>query len=518
MPSVTLRSPDELADALPYFMGFHPSDSLVLVALQGDRGLFAGRVRLGIPEAEEDWEFIGRELPRCLVQEVERRTGGTPPDGVVAYLCREPGPGDSGRQVMEGLRPLADALLASCRDLGLRVLEALCLSGGRFWSYVCTGAGEACCPPDGRPMLMPGTSVMAASATFAGIQVRGTQQEMEARLTPPAGASAAAQEEAIDDAVAEALPRLLDEERRLGLAADTLVTIGDLVARLRENPPPAARARSADEWDDRLLTDAEAARVLVGLQDLQTRDRATLWMEGSQAAAALRLWRALARRCAGVYRPYGGAVRTLAGWAAWSLGDVTEARLSLEMALTVDPDCVLAEMLYQAAGSGMALERMREALRSGVAEYPALRLPARVWPPVDVPDGGTDAVQGELFALRDVGEGVGAGPAAEGERRAESAVDRSEPGEPAPGAAQPGEEAVGPVTDAASGSSPSAVSGRGTGAWAVGRPGPRGGRPTGRAGDDGRPKPRPAKAVPRQRRRSPGEAPEVGERGAGGEA
>ncbi|NGO80530.1 DUF4192 domain-containing protein, partial [Streptomyces sp. YC504] len=395
MPMVTLRSADELADALPYFMGYHPSDSLVLVALQGDRGQFAGRVRLGIPGQAEDWEFIGQELPRCLVQEVEQRAGGARPDAVVAYLCREPGPGESGRQVMESLRPLADALLATCRDLGLRVLEALCLSGDRYWSYVCAEAGEGCCPAEGRPMLMPGTSVIAASATFAGIQVRGTQKEMETRLTPLTGPSVAAQEEAIDDAVGEVLPRLMGKKGCLALAADTLVMVNGLIARLQESPPP--RSMREDERDDRLLTDAEVARVLVGLQDPETRDRATLWMDGARAAAALRLWRALSRRCVGVYGPYGAAVRTLAGWAAWCVDDPTEARIALELALAVDPDCGLADVLYRAIGAEMPLEAMRGALRSGVAGYPPLSLPASVWPPVDVRAGGEAGVQGELF-------------------------------------------------------------------------------------------------------------------------
>ncbi len=409
MPVVTLRSADELADALPYFMGYHPSDSLVLVALQGDRGQFAGRVRLGIPGQAEDWDFIGQELPRCLVQEVERRAGGARPDAVVAYLCREPGPGESGRQVMESLRPLADALLASCRDLGLRVLEALCLSDDRYWSYVCAEADEGCCPAEGRPMLMPGTSVIAASATFAGIQVRGTQKEMETRLTPLTGPSAAAQEEAIDDAVGEVLPQLMDKKGCLDLAAETLVMVNGLIARLQEYPPP--RSMREDERDDRLLSDAEVARVLVGLQDPETRDRATLWMDGARAAAALRLWRALSRRCTGVYGPYGAAVRTLAGWAAWCVGDPTEARIALELALAVEPDCGLADVLYRAIGAEMPLEAMRGALRSSMAGYPPLSLPASVWPPVDVTAGGEAGIQGELFDLGEAegGAGLGAG-------------------------------------------------------------------------------------------------------------
>ncbi len=46
---ITLRSPAELADALPYMLGFHPSDSLVMVAVHGEGGGFGGRLRVGMP-------------------------------------------------------------------------------------------------------------------------------------------------------------------------------------------------------------------------------------------------------------------------------------------------------------------------------------------------------------------------------------------------------------------------------------------------------------------------------------
>ncbi|WP_375537915.1 DUF4192 family protein [Streptomyces sp. Amel2xB2] len=46
---IALRGPAELADALPYLLGFYPDDSIVVVALHGPRGRFGGRIRLGIP-------------------------------------------------------------------------------------------------------------------------------------------------------------------------------------------------------------------------------------------------------------------------------------------------------------------------------------------------------------------------------------------------------------------------------------------------------------------------------------
>ena len=46
-PRVVLRSPADLADALPYLMGFQPDDSVVMAALHGTRCRFGRRLRVG---------------------------------------------------------------------------------------------------------------------------------------------------------------------------------------------------------------------------------------------------------------------------------------------------------------------------------------------------------------------------------------------------------------------------------------------------------------------------------------
>jgi hypothetical protein len=202
---VTLRSPAELADALPYLMGFHPDDSIVMVALHGGRGRFGGRLRLGIPSAREEWPDVARQLAECLVTGSEQRVGR--PEGVIVFLCQEPSAGEKGRDVMERLRPLAQRLRTACGGLDVPVLEALCISDGRFWSYCCPDT--RCCPEEGTPRALSGTSVMAAAAAYAGIQVRGSLRDMEARLVPLPSPAAAGQEEALDAAAARLLPRIL---------------------------------------------------------------------------------------------------------------------------------------------------------------------------------------------------------------------------------------------------------------------------------------------------------------------
>lgn len=358
---ITLRGPAQLADSLPYLMGYFPSDSVVLVALHGPRGRFGGRLRLGIPKSPQEWAPMAGHLADSLVTNSERHSSR--PDGIVVFLCQDPADGESGRQVMERLRAFAQRLRVACGALDVPVFEALCISDGRFWSYCCPDG--RCCPPEGTGLALPGTSVMAAAAAYAGIQVRGTLREMEDRLTPRPRdpASLRAQVRALDGAGGAVVPRILSGSGRAEVAEETLGLARVLIKRLGQAPPPRGSWAAADSADDELVSDEEAATVVVGLQDRDTRDRAAEWMEGPEAAPALRLWRVLARRCVGPYDTYAAPPLTLAGWVAWSSGDEPEARAALGLALQADAEYTFAQLLHQACNEGLDPERLRACLR-----------------------------------------------------------------------------------------------------------------------------------------------------------
>ncbi|MEU0832913.1 DUF4192 domain-containing protein [Streptomyces sp. NPDC056231] len=359
---ITLRGPAELADALPYLMGFYPNDSVVMVALHGGRGRFGGRLRLGIPQSPQEWPHVAEQLAECLVKGSERR--GEHPDAIVVFLCQDPADGETPGQTMERLRPLAQRLRTACGALDVPVLEALCISGGRYWSYCCPDA--RCCPSEGNGLSLPGTSVMAAAAAYAGIQVRGSLREMEARLAPLRTPIVAEQPQALDSAGAALVPRILDEEGRKEVARETLGLARVLMKRLREAPATAPSA--ADGQDDSLISNDEAAAVILGLQDRETRDKAAEWMEGPDAQSALRLWQALSRRCVGPYEEHAAAPLTLAGWVSWSTGDEPGARVALGLALRVDPDYTFAQLLHQACNQGLDPEALRRCLRGESSE------------------------------------------------------------------------------------------------------------------------------------------------------
>ncbi|MFJ2257380.1 DUF4192 family protein [Streptomyces sp. NPDC087844] len=365
---VTLRTPAELADALPYLLGYRPEDSIVLVALhdRDGRGRFGGRARLGIPSHADDWPSVAQQLTHGLVKGSERR--GALPESMVAFLCQEPREGESGRAVTERLRPLAQLLRKACGVLDVPVIEALCISDGRFWSYCCPS--EHCCPPDGTSMGLPGTSVLAAAATYAGLQVRGTLRQLRARLTPWESEAALQQESALDAVSMALIPRILDDGSRAGVAARTLELAHQVMCRFADatSAAPGPGTLPADLRDDELLRHEEAATLILGLQDRTTRDRAAEWMEGDEAGPALRLWRALARRCVGSYGEHAAAPLTLAGWVAWSSGDELEAREALAMALGADSGYLFARLLHQACNEGLDPESIRRCLRGERAD------------------------------------------------------------------------------------------------------------------------------------------------------
>ncbi|MFE5630063.1 DUF4192 domain-containing protein [Streptomyces sp. NPDC056543] len=388
---ITLRGPAELADALPFMLGFHPSDSVVLVALHGELGRFGGRVRLGIPRSSKEWASTAEQLAECLVDGCARR--GTRPDGIVVFLCQDPAPGETGRHVMERLRPFSQRLRTACGALDIPVYEALCISDGLYFSYCCPDT--RCCPPDGTPMALTGTSVMAASAAYAGIQVRGSLRDMEARLKPhPSWPGEEQQRKALNEGSTLIVPRIFDgppgvgrtevREATLKLARDVLrrFDIPSDGADTTTSTPATSPGRrdgtaEQDAADDASIGADEAAALILGLQDRDTRDQAAEWMEGREGAAALRLWRALARRCVAPFDEHAAAPLTLAGWAAWSTGDEPAARAALGLALDADPEYVFARLLHQACNEGLDPESLRSCLRRERGSRAAAAVEAR---------------------------------------------------------------------------------------------------------------------------------------------
>src|SRR5437879_1258514 len=121
--TLRLRSPADVVSAIPYLVGFHPADSVVVLACDDSAGAYAVRLDLTAHDA----------LLEHIADLVARRR----PDAVILA-----GYGAAGR-----VTPMVERVRDRLQARGVRLREALRVEDDRFWSYLCSDL--ACCPPEG---------------------------------------------------------------------------------------------------------------------------------------------------------------------------------------------------------------------------------------------------------------------------------------------------------------------------------------------------------------------------------
>lgn len=167
MTTLKVSSPAELISAVPFLIGFHPADSLIVVAMRGPRVTFAVRIDLpehGTPE-EQARAAVLHLATVVLEQQAEAVT-------IIGY-------GEASRVTPAVLR-----VSQAFRKEGLTIVDELRVAGGRFWSYLCSDL--SCCPAEGQP-CEPSNSVVAAEATFAGAVALPSREALAAQLAPVTG-------------------------------------------------------------------------------------------------------------------------------------------------------------------------------------------------------------------------------------------------------------------------------------------------------------------------------------------
>ncbi|MEU1508599.1 DUF4192 family protein [Kitasatospora sp. NPDC005748] len=329
---VTMRGPADMAELLPYLLGFFPDDSIVAVGLQGPDLHQGGVIRLDIPEAPQQWSAAADETASLLVGLSERRDRR--PVQVLLYLCQDPDR-EHGPPVLDRLQPLAEELRAAFQARGVRVKESLCVSAGRWWSFLCRR--EGCCDPAGHPVRhSPAPGPVAAAATFAGLAPRGSRKAIVAAVGPIGPPEA--------DAQRLALARVLDSRAPSPSREQGGALLDQAVAEFMAGA--------------RVLDDHRTARLLVALQDRRTRDRAAEYIRPEELAPTQRLWRFLARRCVPPYAGYAPPPLTLLAWASWVAGDTATARVVLAHTLRLAPTYLLAQLLYESLNGGLSPEEL----------------------------------------------------------------------------------------------------------------------------------------------------------------
>jgi Domain of unknown function (DUF4192) len=306
--SLKISSPAELLAAVPYLLGFHPSDSVTVVAFRRGRVHFAGRHDLPPPDGDED---DARTAATHLAAVVAREAA----DGAVVIGYGAP------TRVTPAVLRTAEAL----RRVDVPTFDVLRVTGGRFWSYLCDG--DDGCPDEGWP-CPPEHSAIAAAATYAGHVALPDRDTLVAQLAPVGGAAMIA----ATVGARERLSGLADSDRGTASLARRLHRAGRVAVRDAER-----RYRSGGR-----LSDDEVAWLGVVLGEVAVRDYA--WERIGLDPWQLTLWTDVVRRVEPEYVP---APAALLGFAAWRAGAGALAWAAVERSLAADPAYGMAQTLRE---------------------------------------------------------------------------------------------------------------------------------------------------------------------------
>lgn len=303
----------EILGTLPVLFGFHPQESLVVVALEGPRQRAGFRMRMDLPPPGE------QDTLACYVADVLRHMG-TRVVLLVAYAA-DPA--------------LADPLMEVCRDRlaldGVSIVEAVRSDGNRYWSYQCQDS--ACCPVEGTPFDAAASAGMAL-AVAEGVEVLPDRDALAARLAAPDGET----RERMEDAVAAAAAQMTSIAETMGAAEQTRMLAEVGVALIK---PILLRALSDP---GAVLSDSDVADVCVWCSLVGVRDVAWAQMTRDNASASFAVWSQLARRTVPPFEP---AVLALAGFAAWIKGDGAAAVCAVERAEAAAADYSMTRLLRE---------------------------------------------------------------------------------------------------------------------------------------------------------------------------
>jgi Domain of unknown function (DUF4192) len=146
MTSIRLRGPADILATLPYQLGYHPQDAVVVVALA--RRTVGLVQRLDLPPDEQVDAAVAALLPALLHEQ---------PDAVLLV----------GYESETGAaRPVLDAAARACERAGLSVIDRLMVRDGRWYAPDCAGG---CCPAEGTALAA--AAEIPAVADFVAMEI-----------------------------------------------------------------------------------------------------------------------------------------------------------------------------------------------------------------------------------------------------------------------------------------------------------------------------------------------------------
>jgi hypothetical protein len=303
-PTLTVETPSDLLAAMPYLLGYHPDESIVLVLLDRRSVQMCARMDLrpaggatGAAEATAD-RLAG-------VAHAHHPTGAI----LIAYST-DPA--------------LARTFLKAARNrlAGIDLIDVLYADGRRWWS---TLDDSGCSPSDG-VCYLPGSSRIAAEAVYAGMSAAASRDELAGQVAGPPPADLEALEQIAAATAAEVFDSSLQAREHMIQSV-----VEDFVHRRRAG-------------ESRWLTDTERLRLACLTADVAVRDRAWAMMQGSTATFHAELWQQVVQR---TVPPFEAAPLCLLGMAAWISGQGTLQVCCADRVHRIDPDYSMGDLLAE---------------------------------------------------------------------------------------------------------------------------------------------------------------------------
>lgn len=308
------EEPDDLLAVLPYLLGYHPRESLVM-AVTVDRTI---EVCIRVDLDSDPFETAER-FGRIAAQ---HGSGGVL---LVAYS-------DSADRADRLLEPVL-------HELEPIVIDALHADGRRWWSLMC--GNPDCCPPEGVPYEID-TSRLAAEAVFAGMTAYSDRSEI-ARLVQGPGAEDL---DALDDLAARIHAEVIRQpalDRQRWLRRFLEHHVEHRVERREHHVEQYGRAAVDDRPAE--LSREELVRLACLVTDTGARQEALTLITGEHALIHLRLWGQVVAVAVPSLAP---APLCLLGTAAWAAGQGTLQVCCLDRVRALDPGFGLTALLANA--------------------------------------------------------------------------------------------------------------------------------------------------------------------------
>jgi hypothetical protein len=304
----TLTSPHDLLAAIPFLIGYHPENSLVLVALKDDNVGMAMRVDMPTDIAPESYDLLASHFQREAADAAL----------IVAYV-------DSQSDPEAVLINTSAALLRA----GISIKESLIVSDGRYRSMLCHDS--ECCPPLGSPIPDIDSSRIAAEHVIAGHPM------------PFANVSGLVQSIA-------ALPSAMEESWQSEVRTFWIESDSENLIDLQRDGATAVIDLAGEYVQGRGAEDRElAARVIGRISDIQVRDYALGSHNDETADAYWQMWRELLLIAP---RGFVAPIASIFAALAYERGEGALAHKALDRALADDERYSLALLLRRVFTAG----------------------------------------------------------------------------------------------------------------------------------------------------------------------